>query len=210
LLGVLALPLFADTRADSDRASCFNNLRQIGRAVEMWADEREGQPPWRTYVARGGTRPDVGTKAGNAWFEFTALSNELVTPLILACPADDGVRVASEFTTVNSRGYMATGLRALATSYLISLDNSRAAPDFLLAGDRNIQMNGIQPCVNGIINADSLDVNFSSGWTNAVHGPNGNILRADGRVEFVGLAGLRTALYWGQDDNANHHFLRAR
>src|SRR5881394_1401220 len=196
-LGVIALPLFAVARAESDRASCFNNVRKIGRAVEMWAEEREGQPPWRTYVTRGGTRPDAGTKAGNAWFEFTALSNELVTPRILACPADDGVRVASEFTTVSSGGYMATGLRALATSYLISLDNSRAAPDFLLAGDRNIQMNGIRACVNGISNADALfDAYFPPGWTNAVHGQNGNILRADGRVEFVGLAGLKTALYW--------------
>ncbi len=35
LLGLLVLPLLAATRADSDRAGCFNNLRLLGRAVHF-------------------------------------------------------------------------------------------------------------------------------------------------------------------------------
>jgi len=36
LLCMVALPLYAATRGDSERAACLNNLRQLGRAVQMW------------------------------------------------------------------------------------------------------------------------------------------------------------------------------
>ena len=213
LLGLIALPLFAANRADSDRAGCFNNLRLVGRAVAMWGSERDDVPPWITFVSRGGTRPDNGGfKPGNAWLEFTVLSNELVTPRILACPADEGVKVAAEFSTAAPLGYLNSSMRAQATSYFINMDNLGQVPLMAVTGDRNLRTQGVTSCSQGVNNADSISLSFGNHvlWTNAVHGLNGNILRADGRVEFVGLAGLKTALHWGQDDNSNHHLLRAR
>lgn len=213
LLGTLALPLLAATRADSDRGGCFNNLRLVGRAVEMWGGDHDGPPPWITYVSRGGTRPDPGgAKAGSAWFEFTALSNELVTPRILACPADTGVKVASEFSNHGTRGYMGTGQRALATSYTINMDNLGTVPVMAVTGDRNLRTDGITACAQGVSNADRIDL-FSGNpvlWTNAVHGLQGHFLRTDGSVVFSGSAPLLADIFRLLDPNGSGHFLRAR
>jgi len=212
LLGVLALPLLAATRADSDRAGCFNNLRLLGRGITVWGDDRDGLPPWITYVSRGGTRPDVGVKAGSAWFEFTTLSNELVTPRLLACPADTGVKVASEFSNLGGRGYMATGMRSLATSYFINMDNLGRVPVMAVTGDRNLRTDGITTCAQGVNNADRI--NFNSGnttvWTNAVHGLQGHLLRTDGSVALTVSATLIADFQRLLDDNGSAHLLRAR
>jgi competence protein ComGC len=212
LLGLLALPLLAASRAESDRAGCFNNLRRIGHAVEIWGTDRDGVPPWITFVSRGGTRPDGGSKAGNAWFEFTALSNELITPRILACPADAGVKMASEFSTDSMRGYMATGFRAQATSYFINMDNLGQVPLMAVTGDRNLRTDGITTCSQGVNNADYLIVFGPSTvlWTNSVHGLQGHLLRTDGGVSLVDSKTVMADYQRLIDDNGNIHLLRAR
>jgi hypothetical protein len=212
LLGALALPLLAASRADSDRAGCFSNLRQLGRAITMWGDDRDGVPPWITLVSRGGTRPDGAFKAGAAWYEFSTLSNELVTPRLLACPADTGVKVASEFSNLGGRGYMATGLRSLATSYTINMDNLGAIPVMAVAGDRNLRHDGITQCAQGVNNVDYINLSSQNPvlWTNAVHGLQGHFVRTDGSVVFSGSAPLLADFYRLLDPNGSGHFLRAR
>src|SRR5688572_9748527 len=100
LLALLVAPTVASNKTDSERLVCFNNLRLIGRAVQMWAGDHNQQPPWRTLVADGGLLPNPGDpiRPGNAWFDFAFLSNQLVTPRILACPSDTGVKRAVEFS----------------------------------------------------------------------------------------------------------------
>jgi hypothetical protein len=212
LLGTLALPLLAATRADSDRAACFNNLRLLGRALALWGEDHDALPPWITFVSRGGTRPDSEFKVANAWFEFTVLSNELATPRILACPADTGVKVAAEFSNHATRGYMSTGMRSLATSYWINMDNLGQVPVMAVIGDRNLRTDGITACAQGVSNADRID--FRSGnpvlWTNAVHGWQGHLLRTDGSVALTGSATLAADFQRLMDDNGFGHLLRAR
>lgn len=212
LLGSLALPLLAGTRANSDRAGCFNNLRLVGRAVALWGDDRDNLPPWITLVSRGGTRPDSGFKTGNAWFEFTTLSNELTTPRLLACPADYGVRVATEFSTQVSRGYMATDMRSLATSYTINMDNLSRDPLMAVAGDRNVRTEGTTTCAQGVNNADRINLSSFNPvlWTNAVHGLQGHVVRTDGSVTFTDSATLLRNFQRLLDDNGSAHLLRAR
>ena len=211
LLVALALPALADSQARGQVAQCFNNLRLVGRAVEMFAGDHVGQPQWRTYTSDGGTRPITGTKAGAAWFEFTALSNELATPRILACPADTGVKVAAEFSNSGAGGYMSTGFRSLATSYLINLDSIFNSPLNPLATDRNWRTDGFANCGNGINNVDAHYYYFgNAGWTNAVHGLAGHVLRADGSVLLLGTTEARKAFSAVGDDNSSAHLLRAR
>ncbi len=208
LLALLALPALATSQSLGHLAQCFNNLRQVGRAVEMFASDHVGQPSWRTYTSDGGTRPITGVKAGAAWFEFAALSNQLATPRILACPADTGVKVAAEFSNQGTLGYMATGLRSLATSYVISMDNLGNSPVMAVTGDRNLRTRGIQQCSQGVNNADALLVFGNSGWTNAVHGLLGHLLRADGSVALLDTFEAPRAFL--PDDNGSAHLLRAR
>jgi len=51
LLGLAALPLLATPRADSERAGCFNNLRQLGIAMLKYADEHDDTFPPRIFPA---------------------------------------------------------------------------------------------------------------------------------------------------------------
>ncbi len=63
-------PEVKDAEAVSERAQsiqCVNNLKQLGLAVRVWATDNEDQFP-----------PDV-----------LSMTNEIVTPKVLVCPADD-------------------------------------------------------------------------------------------------------------------------
>jgi hypothetical protein len=68
---------------------------------------------WR----REGHIPPSGSKPGIAWFEWAFLSNYLVTPRILACPADEPVVTASSFDQ-----FVQANFRANALSYTVALD----------------------------------------------------------------------------------------
>lgn len=213
LVAGIALPALAGSRAEGDRAACANNLRLFGRAVNIWGADHGELPPWLTYVSNGGNRPDGGGgRFTSAWQEYTALSNELATPRILACPADDGVKAAVEFSAVANRGYMATGMRALATSYWLNTDNLFSTPQMALVGDRNVRTLGSTQCGYGYLSVDYRSVNGGDPvfWTNAVHGVQGHVAQTDGSVAFTTSAALLNN--WGAllDDNGSFHHLRAR
>ena len=210
LLAAMALPVLAASTANSQIAQCLNNLRQMGRAVQMWGTAYNSQPSWQTFDYDGGTRPPAGSKPGNVWVEFAYLSNELVTPRILACPADLGVKIASEFSDDASHGYMAAGFRSFATSYFLNLHTTFEYPRGPLFGDRNVRVIPGGNCefgVNNAVGVSSSDANI--GWTNAVHGFQGNIVRVDGTAEVTSSAELRDA-FGRSDDRAVQHLLRAR
>ena len=133
LLGVIALPLLGATRSDSERLVCFNNLRLIGRAVQMWAGDHSQQFPWRTPIANGGEFTGTSRRT-TAWVEYAFVSNEIVTPKILACPSDAGARRAIEWGQFTSFQY-----RGNAVSYALNMDGSMDVPQSWLSADRNFR-----------------------------------------------------------------------
>jgi hypothetical protein len=210
LLALVVAPAAVSSRSDSERLVCFNNLRLVGRAVQMWAGDYNQQTPWRTLVSDGGTRPDAGIKPGLAWYEFTFLSNELASPKILACPSDLGVIRARDFDQFRQAGF-----RQDALSYTISLDTTSAPRDWL-SGDRNLRPDayGSTSCSARVTDAGAVMLGFPSqsvAWTNAVHGKFGHILLLDGSVEFTSTARMRELLVASPGDfQGGMHFLKAR
>ncbi|HTG42964.1 MAG TPA: type II secretion system protein, partial [Verrucomicrobiae bacterium] len=101
LVGPL-IPLFAHTQRAGERSVCVNNLRLVGRAFQVWGKDHENKLPWRTPVAEGGGYGSP--RPGAAWREFTWMTNELITPRILACPSDSAVRVARNFSDNGAGG----------------------------------------------------------------------------------------------------------
>lgn len=216
LLGVLALPLFAVTRADSDRTGCFNNLRQLGHAAEVWADHHTGNFPWLTTTTDGGTRPDSGLKTSLAWVEFTSLTNELPGPRVLACPADRTAKVAAHWGNT-ANGLANTGMRNAAVSYFLSFHGRTELRRSVIAGDRDFNPSSTSPTTCGVgfaTNTFRLSSQFGVPirWTNAVHGFAGHLLLADGSVDFVNSARLENILLGTEvpNDSASIHLIYPR
>ncbi len=215
LLVLLALPALADSRSRGHVAQCLNNLRLTGRAVQMWASDFQGQAPWRTPVADGGLLPFPATRAGNAWSDLSTLSNQLVTPRILACPADAEALVATDFSFNPSGGYLSTGFRNFATSYMLNMDSFAEYPAGFLFGDRNVRLTpGATGCSAGINNTVRFYTGpggSDNGWTNRLHGLSGNIVVFDGSVSQTTTEQLTAAMKKAKDDNAQAvHLLKPR
>jgi prepilin-type processing-associated H-X9-DG protein len=118
-------------------------------------------------VALGGTLEDVQT--GLVLRHFQVMSNELATPYILRCPADQERMVAPGFTTLSDQN----------VSYFIGIDATEKHPDAWLAGDRNLTTNQF-PVSRGLM---VLTTNMVVGWQNNIHIKAGNVLFADGSVQ---------------------------
>ena len=216
LLAVLALPLLAAMRSDSERAACFNNLRQMGRASHQWADERTGRFPWITFVGDGGTKPDTVNKSAVVWTEFITLSNELVRPQILACPSERAAKVAGNWGGA-ANGLANTGLRNNAVSYFLNYHGPPELPRAVITGDRdfNPSSTSLVGCSRGNLNnavAVGQFVGVPVRWTNAVHAAAGHLLFVDGSVEFVGSARLNNVLFGPevQNDSSSVHLIYPR
>jgi hypothetical protein len=206
LLVLLALPALATSQSRGHVAQCLNNLRQMGRGVHVWAADYQNQPPWQTSVNDGGLIPAIGTRPGNVWFEFYTMSNALVTPRILACPADRGTIVAKDFGE-----YFTSVFRNNATSYVLNLHSRSEYPEGLLFADRNMKLSpNVQACATGVNNTRGFSTQPGSdhGWTNNVlqhnlHGLSGNIVIMDGSVSETTSEQLRAAMAKSPDENGS-------
>ncbi len=185
LLATVVLPALAGTRRGTDLAGCVNNLRQIGRAYQVWASEHNDDAPYYLPMSQGGIQMHV--LSGNAWFQFSWISNELATPRILACPSDFQKRPAQDFGSSSQGGFLNTGYRNNAVSYFVCPHGIRFVPGSFLSGDRNVRVDSQSSCsaINGNAYSVHLGWLFSPFWTNNLHGLWGNILTYDGQVRTV-------------------------
>jgi hypothetical protein len=207
LLGALALPLLAATRADSDRAGCFNNLRIFGRATHVWAGDHPGTLPWLTSTVEGGTRQDGIGNIPSVWTHFIALTNELPGPRVLACPSDPTVKAAAHWGNT-ANGLANTGLRNNAISYFLGLHGHPGLPRSVITGDRDFTVTTLPPntCSRGYANTARIFANEGAPlrWTNAVHGGDaGHLLFADGGVDFTTSPRLNRVLAGPEMQNDN-------
>jgi len=206
LLATIIMPALAGSRRSTDGAACANNLRQIGHAYQLWGADHNDDPPYWVPVAQGGVRWD--SLAGNAWFQFAAISNQLATPRVLACPSDVQKRVARDFGVSADGGFLSTGYRNNAVSYWINMHSVRFYPGKLLCGDRNLRVDYFTGCAIGIYNVAAIrNPSFGSVmWTNNLHGLWGNLLAYDGQVyAAANYQVLTNALIpWILDSNGEH------
>ena len=89
------LPALSKAKAKAQRIQCANNMKQVGLAARMWAnDHAERFPP-----------------------DYLAMSNELVSPKILVCPSDVRRQRSADWSdfTKNGSSYVYLGGGADAT-----------------------------------------------------------------------------------------------
>lgn len=171
ILAALLLPALGKAKSTAKRASCANNLQQLGIGFHSFAHDHNSKFPMQVPPDDGGTRNQTLSTDSEpelfapAFRHFQALSNELVTPKILICPAD-GRSEAARFD----------GLQSDNVSYFVVVNAEYGHANAVLAGDRNIT-----PATLATAAPPGALPSFR--WTDELHQRKGNLLFADGHVE---------------------------
>src|SRR3954466_14757436 len=112
---LVVLPMLAKPRGRG-RIGCVSNLRQLGVAMRMWANDNNDHFPWGTNLSEKLLEP---------YAYLLLATNELNSPKILFCPEDSAkVRVAvfdQKFSNKN-------------LSYFLGLDADETKPQTILSG----------------------------------------------------------------------------
>ncbi len=203
ILAGMLLPALAKAKAKAQRISCVNNLKNVGLAFRIFSTDNNGQFPWNVDAANGGVSVPTASYGTSNWVFFAAISNELSTPKILACPSDGDRTAARDFRQF-AISNAPTGGRNAYTSYFIDTDAAEEQPVSILSGDRNLSADvtditkavGIGDSKAVIINKVDVDTPSKSkiGYTSKLHNTQGNLLLGDGSVQQVTTGRLREAL----------------
>ncbi|MBE7501585.1 MAG: type II secretion system protein [Verrucomicrobiales bacterium] len=174
ILVALLLPSLARAKAKAKETVCLNNLKQVGVALRMWANDNNAKYPWQVTGEQG------GTLATREWVNhFRVCSNELATPKILVCPLDKARKPASDWVSVAGFDNV---------SYFVGLTAEENKPQTLVTGDSNILGGGggLNPHWNAFLGS-SID----AAWDGEVHGERGYLAFPDGSVQRLGTFALR-------------------
>jgi prepilin-type N-terminal cleavage/methylation domain-containing protein len=179
ILASLLLPALAKAKARAQRASCINNLKQIGLAFRIFSNDHGDKFPWNTPANDGGSQGAGG--GAYAATNFMVCSNELSTPKVLSCNSDAGRTKGNDWQT-----YMAPANETKYTSYFTGEDSDEGKPQGILSGDNNFSGNGGTAPIATWTYAQA----GGAGWSSGVHVRAGNIGLADGSAQQVTIVGL--------------------
>ena len=186
ILASLLLPVLAKARAKALRVQCVADLKQVGVGFHVFLHDHDSKLPMEVSTNFGGTLEFTRASylvAGNFYLQychFQALSNDLLVPKILVCPADRARFIASDFHDFND----------LNISYFVGANADYNLPNSILAGDRNItNASGATGTIVRLANGSSV------AWTDELHVFKGNVLYADGRVDELNSSGLALSAY---------------
>jgi competence protein ComGC len=174
----LLLPALLRATARSSRIGCVNNLKQVGLAARVFANDNEDEFPWRISTNSGGSR-EYQSVPNSAFRHFQVMSNELSTPKIIICPQDRERSPATNWIfNFDNRN----------VSYFIGLDSNQTNVNSIVSGDRKLTAS--RPAINGFL---ELTANDTVQWTREFHANNGNLLFGDGGVQGTTSKSLRAA-----------------
>jgi competence protein ComGC len=176
LIAVLSIPPLTASRIEAERISCVSGLKEISFATRVWEGNHNDQYPMAVSCTNGGAMEQAAT--GNVAAAFQVMSNELVTPQYLLCPADSDRLPSKSFST----GFSANNI-----SYFIGVSANERDPQMLLVGDDNFEIDGV-PVKSGIL---ELTTNNPVFWTNTRHKIGGNVAITDGSVQQLSTKGLQ-------------------
>src|SRR5436190_14446951 len=99
IIAAMLLPALGRAKAKAQRTNCVNNLKQVGLAMRLWADNNEGKFPWKVDQSLGGGKPN-GTGNAQVNLQLSVVSNELASTSLLLCPNDVRRISATNFAAI--------------------------------------------------------------------------------------------------------------
>jgi prepilin-type N-terminal cleavage/methylation domain-containing protein/prepilin-type processing-associated H-X9-DG protein len=175
ILAALLLPVLNGAKSQARRIECVSNLKETGLAFHLFAGDHSGKFTTQVSTNDGGSLEFVtaGYQMVNRPFYFSfqhfrPLAGTLVTPKLLACPADLQRWPATNFYQFNNWNL----------SYEIGLVTDPNNPGAILACDRCLPAR-LLPSYVSILHIPAL---FPLPW-DGLHNRLGNILFSDGHIE---------------------------
>jgi prepilin-type N-terminal cleavage/methylation domain-containing protein len=199
ILAGLLLPALAKAKAKAARINCVSNLKQIGLAFRMFSNDHQEQFPWyipdANFAASPGdgalnaaslTAPDY-SKVDPNYVIFRSISNEVNSPKVLVCNADNRTRANNWNTTASPGAFLDNTY----TSYFVGLDANETKPQTILSGDRNVKYaaNGKVVWDQAVMTTVLTDA--STDYDVSIHKSAGNIGLGDGSAQQVNGVNLR-------------------
>lgn len=123
----MLLPAIARAKERAQAINCVNQMKQLGLAFHIWANDHSDGFPNTVSTNAGGTlelalpQPDGFDAA--AFAHFRVLSNELTTARLLVCPADKQHQITNGFANLQPQNV---------TYQMRFSTNSGASPDEVL------------------------------------------------------------------------------
>jgi len=174
ILASMLLPTSRPARGKARQLRCLANVRQLGIALNMFANDHAKNFPWQIPTSTGGSLEKISS--GSPTPHFQTLSNYLNSNwLALHCPADISRRPTTDpLLTLNVSNI----------SYFCTVDAVPGQLMSILVGDRNLAVSNA-PVKPGL---SSISTNTPIAWTSEGHGsvmrtPSGSLAFADGHTE---------------------------
>jgi prepilin-type N-terminal cleavage/methylation domain-containing protein len=192
ILASLLLPAIAQANAKARNIKCVSNLRQAGLGFRIYANDHDQKFPWLVATPEG----TMDAANQQTYRHYQAISNELSTPRILACPSDGDKSAANQF---------ASGFTDANLSYVVGYDAGEDRPQSILAGDRNVSGTyNDKPC-SAFSGAMATEITASVSWLKTIHVDKGNLGLGDGSVQTMNTKKLQTQAQNSDQDNGNNH-----
>ncbi len=192
ILASLLLPALAQTMAKAHRIKCINNLRQVGLAMRIYANDHDQKFSWNVAPPEG----SLDAANQQAFRHYRAVSNELVTPKILVCPSDKEKSAANNF---------ATGYSDANVSYAVGYDAGEDKPQSILTADRNLSGTYNDKACGAFTGAQATEITASVSWLRTIHVNQGNLGLGDGSAQGTTTQKLQTQAQNSDQDNGNNH-----
>jgi prepilin-type N-terminal cleavage/methylation domain-containing protein len=211
ILAAMLLPALAAAKRKAQKINCVNNLKQVGLAFRIWAQDNGDKYSTAVSYSAGGASDNVTSSRGasqrlNPIQPFMVMSNELATPKVTYCPADSYASTPATIfnyagtapiynpcTAPTGNSAATANAAAGVCSYFVNGDGTDVDPQVILAGDRNIG--------NQTATANNNPANYAFIATAAAPTtPNAAIAQTYGVATTAPFGAANTAWAWTQNE----------